>query len=92
MELLQEQQKMLDGEMGEAACQSMEILFALGNIYGAKNMIPITSAQIAGVSYKTIGDAGLEYLTDLVKGKARVRIPSLLNPAGMDREQVTKHW
>ncbi|MCX6770331.1 MAG: aconitase X catalytic domain-containing protein [Candidatus Micrarchaeota archaeon] len=87
MELLQEQQKMLDREMGEAACQSMEILFALGRIYGAKNMIPITSAQIAGVSYKTIGDAGLEYLEDLVKGKARVKIPSFLNPAGMDREQ-----
>ena len=78
---------MLDGERGEAARQSMEILSALGKIYGAQGMIPVTSAQIAGVSYKTIGDAGLGYLQDMVKNHARVRIPSFLNPAGMDREQ-----
>jgi predicted aconitase len=87
MELSKQEQKMIDGEMGDACRQSMEILIALGKIYGAKKMIPVTSAQIAGVSYKTIGDAGLEYLQDMVKGGARVRIPSLLNPAGMDREQ-----
>lgn len=87
MKLTSEQQKMFNGEMGDAARQSMEILVALGKIYGAKSMIPVTSAQIAGVSYKTIGDAGLEYLQDMVKGGAKVRIPAFLNPAGMDRAQ-----
>ncbi|MFH1221955.1 MAG: aconitase X catalytic domain-containing protein [Candidatus Micrarchaeota archaeon] len=87
MLLTKEEQKMYDGEMGEATRQSMEILTALGKIYGADKMVPITSAQIAGVSYKTIGDAGLEYLQEMVKNGAKVRIPSLLNPAGMDREQ-----
>ncbi len=85
--LTREEQKMFDGEMGQATQQSMEILVALGKIYGAKKMIKVTSAQIAGVSYKTIGDAGLEYLQDLAKNGAKVRIPSFLNPAGMDREQ-----
>ena len=78
---------MLDGERGEAARQSMEILSALGKIYGAQNMIPVSSVQVAGVSYKTLGDAGLEYLHDMVKKGARVRVPTFLNPAGMDREQ-----
>lgn len=78
---------MFNGETGEAARQSMEILVALGKIYGAKRMIPITSAQIAGVSYKTIGDAGLDYLKHMSKNRAKVRIPSFLNPAGMDRAQ-----
>ena len=78
---------MLNGEAGEAARQSMEILAALGKIYGARDMVPITSAQVAGVSYKTIGDAGLEYLQDFAAAGARVRIPTFLNPAGMDREQ-----
>ena len=50
-------------------------------------MVPITSAQVAGVSYKTIGEAGLEYLQDFAAAGARVRIPTFLNPAGMDREQ-----
>jgi len=87
MELTSEQQLMLNGERGEAARQSMEILSALGKIYGAADMVPITSAQVAGVSYKTIGDAGLEYLQDFAAAGARVRIPTFLNPAGMDREQ-----
>lgn len=90
MFLTRQEQQMLDGEHGEAVRQSMEILVALGKIYAAENMIPVTSAQIAGVSYKTIGDAGLEYLNDLAKAGAKVRIPSFLNPAGMDREQWKK--
>ena len=87
MLLTKDQQSMLDGEQGEAARQSMEILAALGKIYGAKGMVAITSAQVAGVSYKTIGDAGLEYLQDIAAAGARVRIPTFLNPAGMDVQQ-----
>ncbi len=81
------EQKMYDGEMGEAVRLSMEILIALGKIYDAERMIPITSAQISGVSYKTIGDAGLDYLKHMSKNRAKVTIPSFLNPAGMDRVQ-----
>jgi predicted aconitase len=87
MQLTKQQQSMLDGECGEACRQSMEILCALGKIYGAADMVAITSAQVAGVSYKTIGEAGLEYLQDFAAAGARVRIPTFLNPAGMDREQ-----
>ena len=87
MQLGKQEQAMFDGEMGGAARQSMEILLALGKIYGAERMIPVTSAQVAGVSYKTIGDAGLEYLQGMAHNGAKVRIPSFLNPAGMDRGQ-----
>lgn len=87
MHLTPEQQSMLDGERGEAARQSMEILSALGRIYGARGMVPVTSVQVAGVSYKTIGEAGLEYLQDFAAAGAKVRVPAFLNPAGMDREQ-----
>jgi predicted aconitase len=87
MQLTREQQSMYDGENGEACRQSMEMLCALGKIYGARDMVAITSAQVAGVSYKTIGEAGLEYLQDFAAAGARVRIPTFLNPAGMDREQ-----
>lgn len=87
MQLNPAEQKMFDGEEGEAARQSMEILVALGKIYGADKMVPVSSVQVAGVSYKTIGDAGLEYLQDLAAKGARVTVPSFLNPAGMDIEQ-----
>ncbi len=78
---------MLHGKEGEAKQKAMEILVALGRIYGASRMIRISSAQIAGVSYKTIGDAGLEYLRHMAALGGRVEIPSFLNPAGMDTEQ-----
>jgi len=87
MDLNDDEMKMLNGERGDAARQSMEILVALGKIYGAQRMVPIRSAQVSGVSYKTIGDAGLEYLKDLVRKGARTTVPTFLNPAGMDISQ-----
>jgi len=78
---------MLDGELGEAKQTAMDILAALGRIYKADRMIPVTSVQVAGVSYKTIGDAGLEYLETMAAKGAKVEIPTFLNPAGMDVEQ-----
>ena len=83
MHLTLEEKKMYDGEQGLAVEKCMEILVALGDIYEAEKLVPITSAQISGVSYKTIGDAGLEFLEDLSKD-AHVRVPSTLNPAGVD--------
>jgi len=78
---------MLDGELGEAKQTAMGILAALGKIYNAEKMIPVKNAQVAGVSYKTIGDAGLEYLEHLASKGAKVEIPTFMNPAGMDVEQ-----
>jgi predicted aconitase len=87
MYLTPEEEEMYDGEYGLAVEKSMEILVALGDIYGAEKMVEIVSAQISGVSYKTIGDAGLEYLEDMAN-TGRVRVPSTLNPAGVDLD----HW
>ncbi len=90
MELNREQEKMLNGEYGEGTQIAMEILVALGKIYGAKNLIPITSVQVSGVSYKTIGDAGLEFIKHIKNTGAKVRVTTFMNPAGMDREQWDK--
>jgi predicted aconitase len=77
------EEKIFNGERGATYQKAIEILVALGDIYDADRLIPIKSAQIAGVSYKTIGDAGLEWISDL---KGKVAVPSILNPAGMDLE------
>lgn len=87
MYLTSEEEKMYQGQYGPAVQKSMEILVALGDIYQAKKMVEITSAQISGVSYKTIGDAGLEFLEEMAQS-ARIRVPSTLNPAGVDLD----HW
>ncbi len=83
MYLTPEEEKIFNGERGATYQKAIEILAALGDIYDADRLIPIKSAQIAGVSYKTIGEAGLEWISDL---KGKVAVPSILNPAGMDRE------
>ena len=81
MYLSREEEGIYQGERGETLHRMMQILVALGDIYGAEQLIPVKSVQIAGVSYKNIGEAGLEWISDL---KGRVVVPSILNPAGMD--------
>src|SRR5512137_3075010 len=81
MYLSGEEEGIYQGEKGETLRRMMEILVALGDIYGAERLVPVRSVQIAGVSYKNIGEAGLEWISDL---EGRVVVPSILNPAGMD--------
>jgi predicted aconitase len=81
-----EQQAMLDGDCGKSVRKAMEILVALGEIYGAEKLRPVSSVQIAGVSYDNLGEAGLEFLTEMAEGNTRVRVLTTLNPAGMDIE------
>lgn len=85
MLLTPQEKAMLSGKDGRATKKSMEILVALGEIYGATRLVPVSSVQVSGVSYKNLGDAGIEFLRDLAEdGKARVK--TTLNPAGMDLE------
>jgi predicted aconitase len=76
---------MLEGAEGRAVRKSMEILVALGEIYGAKSLIAVGSVQVSGVSYSNLGDAGLEFLDELARD-GKVRVLTTLNPAGMDLE------
>jgi len=89
MYLTKEEERMLDGEEGYAVKKSMEILVALGNIYGAEKLIKVGSVQVAGVSYHNLGDAGLEFLNELAKD-GKVKVLTTLNPAGMDLEDWKK--
>lgn len=86
MNLTLEQQAMLAGEHGRATQKAIEILAALGTIYDADKLIPVTSVQIAGVSYANLGEAGLDFLSEIAEGGGRVRVLTTLNPAGMDFE------
>jgi predicted aconitase len=85
MKLIKLQKEMLDGKHGYASQKSMEILNALGEIFDAEEMVPVTSVQIAGVSYANLGEPGLDWLAQMAKD-GRVRVLTTLNPAGMDLE------
>jgi len=81
--LTKEEEKILAGEYGYTYSKAMEILVAIGKIYGADKLIEISSAHISGVSYKNIGDEGLEFLSKLAR-EGKVRVPTTLNPGGFD--------
>ncbi len=84
MKLTPYEQSLLEGAEGRGVQKAMEIVVALGRIYGAEDLVEVSSAQVAGVSYKNLGEAGLEFLSDWAAQGARVRIPTTLNPAGLD--------
>jgi len=86
MQLTLEEKEMLVGAQGQATQKAMQILVALGDIYGAKRMVPVSSVQIAGVSYDNLGEAGLQFLSEMAEGGGRTRVLTTLNPAGMDTE------
>jgi len=86
--LTPEEKAMLAGDLGPGVKRAMEIIVALGKIYGAQELVLVQSVQVAGVSYKNLGDAGLEFLHEWAGQGAQVRVPTTLNPAGMD----LTHW
>ena len=84
LELSPEERSMLTGDLGPGIRKAMEIVVALGHIYGARRLVPVGSVQVAGVSYRNLGEAGLEFLRDWADQGARVQVPTTLNPAGID--------
>ena len=88
MQLTDEERSMLNGDQGEGVRKAMEIVVALGTIYDADDLVPVSHVQVSGVSYKNLGDAGLGFLREWAAQAARVRVPTTLNPAGMD----LRHW
>jgi len=86
MHLTKNEEKILNGEKGEVMERLFRLLVRLGDIYDADKMIPVGSVQVAGVSYKSIGDPGTDFLEDMASNNARVKVLTYLNPAGMDLE------
>ena len=82
MQLEPEDERILAGEEGETRQKMLELLVALGKVFGAERLVEIKSAQVSGASYKTIGKYGLEWLTSL---DAKAVVPAILNPIGMPR-------
>ena len=61
MFLTKDQEEMLSGMKGEVISKSMELIVKIGDVYDAEQLIPITNAQVAGVSYLTVGESIFSY-------------------------------
>lgn len=84
MYLTREEERILAGEYGPEYQKALKALVKLGEAMGAEKLVNIVHAHISGISYRNIGDAGLEFIEEL--SKARVKVFSTCNPAGFDLE------
>jgi predicted aconitase len=90
MYLTKEEEHIYDGEFGWANQICMKILVRLGELFNATRLIPISSAHVSGVSYKTLGDAPSDFLEGLANADAKVKVKATLNPQSFDREYLCK--
>ncbi len=84
MHLTKEEERILNGAHGWAEQTCMKILVRLGELFNAEKLIPITSAHVSGISYKTLGDAPIQYLKALADAEAKVKVKTTLNPQSLD--------
>jgi len=76
MHLTKEEERILNGEIGEGTQKAIELLIAIGDAYDAKKMIPISRAHAA-----SSGQEGDLYFVELLaNGGARCRVPTSTNP------------
>ena len=87
MYLTKYQEELLAGEKGNAIAKLMNLVVKIGEVNNADKLIQIESAQIAGVSYHTVGDTIFSFFELLSNDDVKVSVPSWLNPAGMDRSK-----
>jgi predicted aconitase len=84
MELSREEEQILNGEQGWVKARALKLLITLGELGEATKLVPIHRSQVAGVSYKTAGDATLELIQSLAQENVRTKSIATQNPAGMD--------
>jgi cis-L-3-hydroxyproline dehydratase len=75
-------QLMLDGDLGPAPQMAMSILARMAEIYRASELLDINRAHIDSTIY--LGEANLEFAERLAALGARVSVPTTLNVSGLD--------
>lgn len=87
MFLTRNEERALAGERGHALEMAYRVLVAIGKLSNASKLIPIEWAHVSGVSYLTIGEYGLDFLSKIGRTKgARFNVFTTVNPCGMDIE------
>ena len=78
MQLTNYEQQVLDGKEGYPAQKSMQILVQLGEIYGAKRMIPVSKVHMPGSSIVVAGQAGTKFVEKMVEQKLKERVKAAI--------------
>lgn len=90
MHLTKGEERIYDGEEGWARQTCMKILVRLGELFDAERLIPIDSAHVSGISYKTLGDVPIEFLETLANSGGEAKVKTTINPQSFDPKYLAK--
>ncbi len=88
MKLNDEEKAMLAGEMGEPKRWAMDHQLKVGQMFDAADMVRISQAHMMA-DPESVGDAGVAFMENLANQGARVRVPMLTDPRGVDLNYYT---
>lgn len=83
MKLTEEENAMLAGEMGEPSRWAIDHQIKIGETFDAEDLVPVSQAHMMADPEST-GDAGVSFLEGLAGCGARVVIPMITDPRGVD--------
>ena len=83
MRLTEVEKAMLAGEMGPACRWAMDHQIQVGRMFDAADMVPVSQAHMMA-DPESLGDAGVGFVEGLAADGARVSVPMITDPRGVD--------
>ena len=88
MELNKEEKAMASGELGEAVKWAINHQIKVGNFFDAKNFVSVSNVHMM-IDPESVGIDGVLFLENLVGMGAKVKIPMITDPRGVDLNYYT---
>lgn len=82
MQLTSSDRAFLNGDGGEGRRLAMELVVGVASANGAGALVDVTQAHIDGCLFH--GQAGIDYVSRLAEGGAKVAVPTTLNVSSLD--------
>lgn len=89
MQLTSEEQRMLQGERGEAVRQALQVQLEVGGFFGAERFVPVNNVHMMG-DIEVMGDGGLEFLRRMAELNARCVVNTTTNARCFDFDYVER--
>jgi predicted aconitase len=89
VQLDQEEERMLRGEMGEAPREALELQLEVGEFFGAQRFVPVTNVHMMG-DIEVMGDGGLEFMRRMADLDARCVVNTTTNARCFDFDYVER--
>ena len=83
MRLTDEEKAMQAGEMGKARQWAIDHQIKVGRMFDADDLVPVSQAHMMG-DPEAVGEAGADFLEKMAEDGARVAIPTITDPRGVD--------